>query len=262
VGTILAISPHLDDAVLSYGGRLALLAATGHQVIVYTVFAGTPSPPYSPAATAYHEQWKLTGDPVQPRRDEDLRAMEILGAIPLHGRFLDAVYRRDGQGNWLGEPTEYQGDEPGLVTRVAATITQIIGERNPSLMVSCAAIGEHADHRRARDAAMMAAAGTGLQLRLWDDFPYVTWPEVWPEPSPELSLADAIAEPLTPAAVEIRNSAIRCYASQLAMLESDGIPMPRLFAEHCATHASRHGVTGFYELTRQVTPQAAMPITV
>jgi hypothetical protein len=58
--TILAVSPHPDDAILSYGGRLAELAAAGHAVIVYNVFTGTPAPPYSRPAQSYH---RLCGRP-------------------------------------------------------------------------------------------------------------------------------------------------------------------------------------------------------
>jgi len=255
---ILAVSPHLDDAVLSYGGQLAMLAGAGDQVIAYTLFAGTPSPPYSPGAAAYHAMWELTGDPVAPRRVEDHRALSVLGVTPVHGGFLDAIYRRDERGAWLvqeGLPTEHQGEEPGLLAEIADTLAEFIREQRPDRIVTCAAIGAHVDHRRARDATMVAAARTSVPLTLWTDFPYITWEaDVLPPLPSNVAVADPVAEPLTPAALDAWARACRCYASQLSMLEEDG-PLPDQLAAYCAENASRFGVQGVYEVVRQVKPR-------
>lgn len=255
---ILAVSPHLDDAVLSYGGQLAMLASAGHQIVVYTVFAGTPSPPYSPVAAAYHRKWRLTGDPVAPRRAEDRRALSALGVTPVHGGFLDAIYRRDERGTSLvqdGQPTECQRDEPGLLADITAALEQVILEHRPDQVVTCAAIGAHVDHRRARDATVAAAARTGVQLKLWTDFPYITWePDVVPTLPGYASLAGPVAEPLTAAGLRGWVTAYRCYQSQLTMLEEHG-PLPERLMAYCAANASRFGVTGAYQVVRQVTVQ-------
>ncbi len=257
---ILAVSPHLDDAVLSYGGRLAMLASAGHQIVVYTVFAGTPSPPYSPVAAAYHSMWQLTGDPVAPRRAEDRRALSALGVTPVHGGFLDAIYRRDEHGASLvqdGQPTEYQREEPGLLADIAAALEQAIIEHRPDQVVTCAAIGAHVDHRRARDGTVAAAARTGAQLKLWTDFPYITWePDVVPALPGYASLAGTVAEPLTSAGLRSWATAYQCYQSQLSMLEEHG-PLPERLMAYCAANASRFGVTGAYEVVRQVTLQGS-----
>lgn len=256
MANVLAVSAHLDDAVLSYGGQIASLTSAGHHVTVYTVFAGTPSPPYSPAAIAYHEMWDLSGDPVAPRREEDRRALSILGATPVHGKSLDAVYRRDERGEWLireGLPTEHQGDEPRLVSDIATTLDELIQETHPDRMVTCAAFGLHVDHKRTRDAALMAAARSAIPLALWDDFPYVTWStDGYPPPPDGVELSAPVAEPFSSDALAVRARAVQCYGSQLAMLEEDGVPIGEMFAEYCAAHASRYGVTGPYEVTRRV----------
>ena len=252
---ILAVSPHLDDAVLSYGGQLAMLASAGHQVVVYTVFAGTPSPPYSPLAAAFHGTWELTGDPMAPRRAEDQRALSVLGVTSVHGRFLDAVYRRDERGGWLiqdMQPTEFQGEEPHLLADIAATIENFIREQRPDQVVTCAAIGAHVDHRRARDAAVRAAVRTGAQLKLWTDFPYIIWePDVVPPLPGYVSLADPVAEPVTVAGLRTWAAAYRCYASQLTMLEEHG-PLDKWLTVYCKANASRFGVTGAYGVVREV----------
>lgn len=254
---ILAISPHLDDAVLSYGGRLASLAGDGHDVIVYTVFAGTPTPPYSPIAAAFHEQWEVAGDPVAPRREEDRNALATLGVTPLHGSYLDAIYRRNECGEWLiqaGEPTEYQGDEPDLLADIAATIEALVEDHHPQRLVTCAAIGGHVDHRRARDAALLAASRTGIQTTVWDDFPYVTWTGTIPPLPGEWNLSEAIAEPVPVDQWAAKNKAVRCYESQLAMLEQDGTPLHEWYAEHCSSQAARYSVVGAYEVVRHTDP--------
>ncbi len=89
LGRVVAISPHLDDAVLSVGG---LLAATP-QPIVVTVFAG-----YPPAHSGLTE-WDAScgfvegADVVGIRRDEDRRALAHLGGEPRWLDFLDEQYR-------------------------------------------------------------------------------------------------------------------------------------------------------------------------
>ena len=52
---VLLISPHLDDAAMSAGATIAALTAAGSQVVVCTVFAGKPQPPFS--GVAYELLW-------------------------------------------------------------------------------------------------------------------------------------------------------------------------------------------------------------
>ena len=70
---IVVVSPHLDDAVLSCGGILALAARRRERSVVVTVFT----------EGADHER----------RRAEDREALAIVGAEPLHLRLLDAPDR-------------------------------------------------------------------------------------------------------------------------------------------------------------------------
>jgi LmbE family N-acetylglucosaminyl deacetylase len=118
VTSVLVVSPHLDDAVLSIGGRIADQVAAGATVTVFTVFAGVVQPPFSPVAREYHELWGLPSDPVGFRRGEDTAALGVLGATARHGDFPDCIYRRDGDG-WLITPEVHPytvpvGSEPEL----------------------------------------------------------------------------------------------------------------------------------------------------
>lgn len=247
MATILAVSPHADDAVLSYGGGLAQHAARGDRVIVYTVFAGLPRPPYSRAATRLHKLWDLGGDPMRPRLAEDDRALAVLGASGVHGPFLDAIYRRNERGRWLVRSgTSYRrsriGPETCLVADVAGAIERAVTDHRPDVILTCSATGGHVDHVRARDAAVTAARRTGLPARFWEDLPYAVKTGHLPPLPAGVSLGKAQVEPVGTAAWRAKTEAVACYASQHRMLASRG----RSVAEQLDGHALARGegVTG------------------
>lgn len=243
--TILAVSPHLDDAVLSYGGRLAQLCVRGDRVVIYTVFAGLPDPEYSPVATWCHRMWGLSGDAVQARREEDQLAMKILGAVPVHGTFLDSIYRRDARGDWLiGLGSSDKGGrlqpEPTLVARIATAIERLIVDTGPSLMITCAATGDHVDHARTRSATLMAAMRTGTAVRFWEDLPYGIETAYIPSLPTGAALAGSHVEPVDTAAWQAKVEAVGCYASQKGMLANvSGSITERLDAHALARGRSR-----------------------
>jgi len=255
---LLAISPHLDDAVLSFGAGLAQAALDGAEVIVYTVFAGTASPPYSPAAERMHAIWGLSpnDDAARYRRNEDIAALGHLGVTSRHGRFLDSIYRRLPDGRWLAAHVEGKqklaindhspDSDHDLVAEVRADIAAVIEEFDPTLVVTCAAIGEHPDHEAARDAALLAAREKDIPVRLWEDLPYaaikpstVELPRGFRLGSPDFSAVKS----------ETRTQkfeAVERYASQLALLNgTEGKLFDRL-DEH-AHKNSPHG--GYGETT-------------
>jgi LmbE family N-acetylglucosaminyl deacetylase len=90
---MVAVSPHLDDVVLSAAGLIASVPGT----TVITVFAGYP--PGRPESlrdsiTPWDEAsgFRLGDDVVAIRRDEDRAALAHLGAVPLWLDFLDSQY--------------------------------------------------------------------------------------------------------------------------------------------------------------------------
>jgi LmbE family N-acetylglucosaminyl deacetylase/DNA-binding CsgD family transcriptional regulator len=213
----LAIAPHLDDAVLSAGGYLAQLASAGGDVLVLTVFAGQPKPPYSPLAEVMHGIWRLRDDPVGARRAEDRLALGCLGARALHARHLDAVYRTARDGSWLvGEherPTKADvGPEPELVDAVTAEVAALVDEYRPQLILTCAAVGGHVDHRRTRQ-AVVRAVGDDHRLWLWTDLPYAD-----NDMAELLKSVEAFPEAIGAAAWEAKLRAVGCYRSQHSML--------------------------------------------
>jgi LmbE family N-acetylglucosaminyl deacetylase len=258
---VLVVSPHLDDAVLSAGGRIHRLASEGADVTVFTLFAGVPSPPYSPIAEYFHYVWDLETDPVEHRRQEDRAALALLGASPSHGSFLDAVYRRRPDGGWLVDmdrPTVQGNDvpEPGLAVDLESAVVSLLATLQPDLVLTCAAVGDHLDHRRTRDATVVAAGGK-VPLYCWEDLPYGM------RQSHALHLPDGavlgapVAETASDEAWSAKYAAVHCYRSQHSMLWPPDTDVRDLFDTHAARQGSRCGVDGRAEVFWPVEPGGA-----
>src|SRR5690606_5209303 len=99
--TILVVSPHLDDAVLSIGGSMWTWSRAGHRVLVATVFtADEPVEPPSAVAEHLHRLWGGAGAMAR-RRAEDRAAAERLGIEVVHLELEDALHRLDHAGRAL-----------------------------------------------------------------------------------------------------------------------------------------------------------------
>lgn len=231
MASILALSPHLDDAVLSAGASLAALALDGARVEIHTLFAGTPQPPLSPVARAFHADCGLHDDAMNVRRQEDAAAMAAIGAAPDHGDFLEALYRRDAEGAWL---CSYDGavfdaalpPEEALMNALASWIGELCAQFQPQQLLTCAGVGGHVDHRLTREATLQAAATGGLPVLLWEDLPYGVGSQATEIPG------DGVAMALPPAAWERKRYAIACYSSQVRMLWPTGLDWWRQLDAH------------------------------
>jgi LmbE family N-acetylglucosaminyl deacetylase len=219
---VLAISPHLDDAVVSAGGRIFDLTASGHEVLVWTMFAKSAFPPYSPLAQDLHDLWKLPDDPVGVRRIEDERAVTRLGAEARHSEFLDAIYRRDPAG-WRfveGASLYAPDDDAGLHASLCATVRDALSAE-PDLVLTAAAVGSHVDHVAVRDAVLATCRDTGVPVRLWQDLPYSARTSQAPGVPAGTSLGAPEAIPVSGAGWLAKCDAVACYASQLPALWPD-----------------------------------------
>lgn len=228
---VLLVSPHLDDAVLSVGATIAALTAAGTRVVVGTVFAGVPEPPFSPVADAFHADCGLDGDAMAVRRREDLAALRVLGAEAVHLGFLDAVYRRTADG-WLCRHPRAMFEaglpaEPTLQGAIAETTGRLAETVAPQCLWTCAAIGAHVDHLLTRRAVSTAARARGVTLMHWEDLPYGF--------DHRLSARGALPPPVPVTAEHLgaKLTAIGCYGSQLPMLWP-GTDWRRLVLEQAA----------------------------
>jgi LmbE family N-acetylglucosaminyl deacetylase len=151
-GSLLVVSPHLDDGVLSCGR----LAASRPGAVLVTVFAGRPNPalPFTTwdAASGFADG----DDVVACRQQEDHRACAALGADPVWLPFLDAQYSTSDT------PQEE------LIDALGATLDTY----EPAIVAVPLGLF-HSDHRSASDAAF-EAAGQRREVRtiLYADWPY------------------------------------------------------------------------------------------
>jgi len=98
------LSPHLDDAALSAGGWIYDQVQAGNPVEIWTIMCGVPpTTELSPFAQVLHYQWGMetAEQVVLGRRQEDINAANILGAVTQHFDFLDCIYRQGKEGQWL-----------------------------------------------------------------------------------------------------------------------------------------------------------------
>ncbi|KZB80245.1 PIG-L deacetylase family protein [Amycolatopsis regifaucium] len=251
---LLAISPHLDDAVLSFGAGLAQAERDGAKVTVHTVFAGSATPPFSPAAERLHSIWGLSPDQDASlrRREEDIAALGHLGAEYRHSRFLDAIYRKSPDGRWLADnvpgrqklaigPQSPQGD-PELFAAVKAEIASIVGECDPTLIVTCAAASGHVDNEITRDATLLVAREKDIPVRLWEDLPHAMFAPGAAELPAGFGLGVPDFVSVEPAARTRKFEAMRLYPTQMSMLHG---PEKDLFAQ-LEGHARKSSPQGAY----------------
>ena len=209
------ISPHLDDAVLSAGGLIYEQTRAGMDVEIWNFMCGfPPSEELSTYAQVLHFQWGISSaaEVVTARRAEDLRAATLVGAKTVYFDFLDCIYRRGRNGDWLysyafDPPHEEEADLPAQIAKA------ISARLKPTDQLVCQfGLGSHVDHILVRRAVDL------LQLPvLYDvDIPYLF-------KSPE-ELATNTAgmkehtHRITEAGLKSWQDAISAYESQISSL--------------------------------------------
>ena len=166
------LSPHLDDAALSAGGLIYEQTQSGIPVEIWTFMCGDPHlTEYSPFAQLLHAQWGFADaeETVYKRRIEDTTAANILGAKVIHFDFLDCIYRRDANGDWLypdGVFGTIRAEDADLPAQIAAAIEPRLEPTD--LLVCQLGIGSHVDHVLVRQAAELL----GRPLIYDIDMPY------------------------------------------------------------------------------------------
>ena len=231
------LSPHLDDAVLSCGGAIHRLSASGEAVQVVTLFAGDPAPEsdLSPFARLQQRHWGNPPRPMALRRAEDGAARVRLGAGGQHLDYLDAVYRTAPDGGWLYDGEEKlwgefqpadalaQDSGQGVADRLAA----LFAPPESHLFYAPLAVGRHVDHQIVRLAAQRLLS-QGYRVAFYEDYPYSE-----DGAAVQAAVQMAGAEPwrpelvaLTAADLRAKVEAIGYYRSQMAVLFGGAQAMP------------------------------------
>lgn len=223
------LSPHLDDAALSAGGWLYDRARSGDPVEIWTIMCGFPKTrQLSPFARFLHHQWGMESakQVVDGRRREDKNAASILGAKAVHFDFLDCIYRRDRNGDWLYydifvEPSPGEADLPGRIAEAVSERLQPDDE-----LVCQLGIGLHVDHVTVR----LAAELLGRPLRYVADIPYL-----FDHPKHLKSKAAGMrkkVERVSGAGLRSWKEAVLAYESQIPMLFKSPGRLRRLINRH------------------------------
>ncbi len=198
-GRILAVSPHLDDAVLSAGGLLAEHPGS----VVVTVFAGFP-----PAYDGVTEWDAACGfcaddDVVALRRAEDRRAARRLGAAS----------------SWLDFVDDQYADERPSIDEIASALRDELAAQVFDTIAIPLGI-QHRDHQRTHDACLkVLETGPGLRWLVWVDVPYrVRHPEQVERKLTALRDRGFRLAELTVQPGDRKRAAVAEYASQLRAL--------------------------------------------
>ena len=200
---ILAVSPHLDDAVFSAGARLAEHAMAGDEVMVATCFTGNVARPTGFAlACQLDKGFRAEVDYMALRRAEDVEACAAIGAEPLHLPLLEAPHRGyDSAAALFGRRLASDAALPDLV----AALEQVAAACHPDLVYGPYGVGDHVDHHLVREAVERVFASTPVVW--WEDYPYAMRQ---PVPPP-----DVVREPVADEAAARKLAATLAYGSQL-----------------------------------------------
>ncbi len=167
------LSPHLDDAVFSAGGLIYDQTQAGTPVEIWTFMCGDPRlTEYSQFTQALHQVWGFSSaeETVRKRRAEDSLAASIVGAKAVHLDFLDCIYRRDTNGDWLYPSEIFGAIHPADADYPAQIAPAFPARLNPDDVLVCQlGLGSHVDHVLVRRGAELL----GRPLRYDVDVPYV-----------------------------------------------------------------------------------------
>ena len=199
---VLAVSPHLDDAVFSAGASLARLVDAGHEVTVVTCFtASVPDPTGFALACQTDKGLAPDVDYMALRRAEDTAATAVLGAWPVHLPLREAPHR-----GYASAPALFAGAHPDDV--VWQDVRAALRSYDADLWLAPQGLGSHVDHLQ----VVRAVAGLGRPTLWWRDAPYALKA---PDAAPSPDLPAGLVEVALPEDRDRRGDACACYATQL-----------------------------------------------
>ncbi len=229
----LFLSPHLDDAVLSCGGLIEVLAART-DVTVCTFFCHAPwFGGYSEVAKWLHE---VSGGVsarrlASIRREEDRVACRGLHASHRHLQWQDAVYRKSREGKFLYDhciQRSWALEDETLISQLASEIQSFMNDR--CVLLVPLGIGGHVDHLVVRAAAERSRVKS---IIYYADVPYSCLdPQGLQQKVQNLTSVDyRLGEPSIDAWIH----AIQSYRSQIRMLETAAGPLDALIRQYASS---------------------------
>jgi LmbE family N-acetylglucosaminyl deacetylase len=173
------ISPHLDDVPLSCSGSICGQKAQELTILVVTLFAGQPQPPFSPFAQSVHRTWHAPEErPYQVRKEEERKAMAMLGVDYLWLDWFEILYRDpelSEASDLFCEPgtlAVHPGDA-SLYATLCSWLAGVSQTYSRAQMVVPLGLGWHRDHNLVFQAALKVLDRN--HLLFFEDFPYATY---------------------------------------------------------------------------------------
>jgi LmbE family N-acetylglucosaminyl deacetylase len=262
--SLLCLSPHLDDAVLSCGGRIHQLAARGDRVVVLTLF--TASPPdtlTSPIIRELHARWGVGSDAPAHRRVEDRAALGRLGAEPVHLAHWDSIYRVGPDGVPLyARNNEFLGnvsaEDPESPEGIAAEVRRHWEALGRCPIVAPLSAGRHVDHQIVHRAARLLLSD-GADVAFYEDYPYA-------EKQP--AVRDALGDPtawrselviLSPVDLDAKVASIACYGSQISSFWRDRKEMERRVRAYARAVGGGKAAERYWRPEERTYPSSPLP---
>jgi LmbE family N-acetylglucosaminyl deacetylase len=164
---ILVVAPHCDDAAFSLGG---LLARSGERCVITTLFC----------RSGYTVSGGLGGDPdvvSKLRKAEEKAFADAVGAALEMHDFPEAGLRHPGGFESIFKPpselpSPLTEETAEFVDAVAAALDRDVDRHAAGVLLLPLGLGDHRDHRLARDVGLRVANRRGLPVALYEDLPY------------------------------------------------------------------------------------------
>jgi LmbE family N-acetylglucosaminyl deacetylase len=163
--TVLVVSPHLDDAVLSLGGSLAAWSAAGARVVVASVY--TTGPALATLAPSMRKFADYT-----TRRAEDAAACALVDAEPRRLGQIERAFRKPYLTGWSFFTTPPERGGFARLAAVTRALARVLAELAPDRIAIPLGIGNHVDHVETLVAATDAVLARGWlpRTRFYEDF--------------------------------------------------------------------------------------------
>ena len=220
------LSPHLDDGVLSCGG-LASALKPHIEVCIWTLFSTAPSRgPWSPAALWLHGcSGGLAGSRLaHARRAEDRASCATLGVKSRHFPWTEAAYRKTSEGRLLYSDrmeVDVAPEDESMVDAISAALQRNLAPAD--LLLVPLAVAKHVDHVITRRAADRLGHPNTMY---YPEIPYSTI-----DPGAMDRRGYGLRRfhyDLCPGDVSQWVAAVRCYETQIRMLEDAAGPISEL----------------------------------
>lgn len=214
---IVVLSPHRDDAAFSLTLTVKSFLRAGHHVSVLNCFTRSNYAPFADTSFVHENDCLSFISALRQREDEAWRQQQASASLTL----ID-LHLKDAPLRLRCPLDDLRTREINPADKATPKIRKTLDDLQPDALVLPLALGDHVDHRTARNAAM--SPDHSLALAFYEDLPYAAWPGMASgiEPRAEAlgRMLDTILKPTTTgagvkdAAAEKFRAAL-CYDSQI-----------------------------------------------